>query len=394
MKTPVGILVLSLLLACCGESRPDAKEDTKAQSQDSNVVEMGLEAQKHVGLKIAPAAFTQLTDYLHVTGTVQPIDSRIGHVRPLARGRLPEVLVKVGDRVQRGQPLARLDNIEAGELLAQLRTARAELQKLRIQQTTSLRQVERNRRLVEIGAVPRKDAELVEAEQQGLLAAITGQESLIAGFVVRLQRFGLSGDAQPQTSSLTTISSPFGGVVIKAQAAPGEVVDTGAELFSIADISEVWVQAEVYEKDLGRIHVGQMAFVSVDTYPEEKFRGRVTYISDILDPQTRTARVRCEVSNMGFRLKLDMFAAVDVPTTFSRKAIAVPTGAIQQIEGKNVVFVRRSEQTFETRTVKTGKVLEGRTEIVAGLAEGEPIVVQGAFHLKSIAMGEKLGEVE
>jgi len=394
MKTAVGILVLNVLLACCGGSRPDAKEDTKAQSQDSNVVEMGLEAQKHVGLKIAPAAFTQLTEYLHVTGTVQPIDSRIGHVRPLARGRLSEVLVKVGDRVQRGQPLARLDNIEAGELLAQLRTARADLQKLRIQQTNSLRQVERNRRLVEIGAVPRKDAELGEAEQQGLLAAITGQESLIAGFVVRLQRFGLSGDAEPQASAVTTISSTFGGVVIKAQASPGEVVDTGAELFSIADISEVWVQAEVYEKDLGRIHVGQMAFVSVDTYPEEKFRGRVTYISDILDPQTRTARVRCEVSNMGFRLKLDMFAAVDVPTTFSRKAIAVPTGAIQQIEGKNVVFVRRSEQTFETRTVKAGKVLEGRTEIVAGLAEGEPIVVQGAFHLKSIAMGEKLGEVE
>ena len=360
MKTTVGILALGVLLACCGGSRPDAKEDTKAQPQGSNVVEMGLEAQKHVGLKIAPAAITQLTEYLHVTGTVQPIDSRIGHVRPIGRGRLLEVLVKVGDRVQRSQPLARLDNIEAGEVLAQLRTARAELQKLRIQQASLQRQVERNRRLVEIGAVPRKDAELVEAEQQGLLAAITGQESLIAGLVVRLQRFGLSGEAQPQASAVTTISSPFGGVVIKAQASPGEVVDTAAELFSIADISEVWVQAEVYEKDLGRIHVGQMALVSVDTYPEENFRGKVTYISDILDPQTRTARVRCEVSNLGFRLKLDMFAAVEVPTTFSRKAIAVPTGAIQQIESKNVVFVRRTVQTFETRAVKTGKALEAK----------------------------------
>jgi len=393
MKKTLGVLALSLVLASCRASRPEAKDESKSQPQDSNVVEMGLEAQKHVGLKVAPAVVAQLSEYLNVTGTVQPIDSRIAHLRPLARGRVLEVLAKVGDRVRSGQPLARLDNIEAGELLAQIQVAGAELQKLRVQQAALLRQVERNRRLLEIGAVPRKDAELVEAEQQGLLAAIKGQVSLNEGIAARLRRFGLSEDTQSQ-ASVTLILSPFGGVVIKAQAAPGEVVDSGAELFSIADISEVWVQAEVYEKDLGRIHLGRTAFVSVDTYPGERLPALVTYISDILDPQTRTAKVRCEVSNKGFRLKLDMFAAVDVPTTFSRKAIAVPSGAIQQVEGKNVVFVRRSEEKFEARPVKLGKVVDGQTEILAGLTEGQPTVVQGAFHLKSVAMGGKLAEEE
>ena len=106
--------------------------------------------------------------------------------------------------------------------------------------------------------------------------------------------------------------------------APGEVVEPSTELFTVADISRVWVQAEVYEKDLGRIQVGQPAIIHVDTYPGEAFAGQVTYISDALDPQTRTAKVRCEVANGSVRLKLDMFATVQLPTTFSRRAIAVP----------------------------------------------------------------------
>ena len=181
-------------------------------------------------------------------------------------------------------------------------------------------------------------------------------------------------------------------MVIEVQVSPGAVVDPGMELFSIGDISEVWIQAEVYEKDLGRIRIGQSALISVDTYPDEKFSGRVTYISDTLDPKTRTAKVRCVVPNQDLRLKLEMFALVDVPTTFSRKALAVPTAAIQQIAGKNIVFVRESEQKFQVREVQVGEVAGGQTEILAGLAEKEPIVIQGAYHLKSVRMNKELAE--
>lgn len=391
MKQAVLALCVALLLFGCSGRKPEAKEDANLQKRDANVVEMGLEAQKHVGLQVAPASVNQLTEYIHVTGTVQPIDSRIGQVRPLAKGRIQDVLVKVGDRVGSGQPLALFDNIEAGELAAQYEAGQAELEKLKIQQAALHRQVERYGRLSEIGAVSQKEFELAQAEQRGLLQAIKAQESMVAGIASRLRRFGLA-EMNPQKSATTTIRSPFAGVLIKTRAAAGEVVDTGAELFSIADLSQVWVQAEVYEKDLGRIHLGQIAFISVDTYPGVKFSGRVTYISDILDPQTRTAKVRCEVRNRDVRLKLDMFASVDVPTTFSRKAVAVPTGAIQQVEGKQVVFVRRSAVKFEAREIKVGKAVDGQTEIATGLAGGEPVVTRGAFHLKSILLGGKLGE--
>ena len=191
---------------------------------------------------------------------------------------------------------------------------------------------------------------------------------------------------------ITVISAPFSGVVTKVDAAPGQVVDSEDQLFSVADLSRVWVQAEVYEKDLGRVQVGQRAIVRVETYPDEEFTGRVTYISDVLDPQTRTARVRCEVANPGTRLKVDMFATVHVPTKFNRIAVAIPQAAIQQVEESTVVFVRKSETEFEARQVEVGNTVSGLVEIVSGLSEGEPVVIEGAFHLKSIIAGKELGE--
>ena len=183
-------------------------------------------------------------------------------------------------------------------------------------------------------------------------------------------------------------------MVTKADAAPGEVVGADSELFQVTDLSHVWVLAEVFEKDLAQVQAGQMASIAVDTYPNEEFSGRVTYIGDILDPQTRTAKVRCEVNNAARKLKLDMFATVYLPTTFKREGVAVPAGAVQQIEGKTVVFVQREPAKFEARAIQIGRTVQGFTIVLSGLERGEPIVTKGAFHLKSIVLGKELGEGE
>ena len=391
MTKPALFLSTSVLLLSVACSRQPEEPKPDAAKTPANVIEMGLEAQKHVGLKVAPAESAQLTEYLQVTGTVQPVDSRVGHVRALARGRLEDVFVTVGDRVRRGQPLAQYDNIEAGELVSQHAAAQAEMGRLKVQLASRAKQTERNKNLAEIGASPKKDYELSLAEQQEVEQNVQSQASVLAGLTARLRRFGVApGD--PGSATRASLQAPFDGVVIKVNSAPGRVVEPSDELFTIADLSLVWVQAEVYEKDLGRIRVGQTATITVDTYPGERFSGRVTYIGDFLDPQTRTARVRCEVPNPGTRLKLDMFASVQLPTTFSRKAVAVPQAALQQVEGRNVVFVSKGPTNFEVRTVKVGNTVQSQTEIVEGLSAGEPIVVQGAFHLKSIVAGKELGE--
>lgn len=290
-----------------------------------------------------------------------------------------------------GQSLATYDNVEAGEIIAQLAGAKAELQKLRVRERNLARQADRSLSLSDIGAVPKKEYEQARADHQVAEEEIKTQESVIAGLLSRLQRFGVS-DAGGQSVPLTTLSSPFAGVVTKLKASPGEVIEPTSELFTVADLSAVWVQAEVYEKDLGRIRAGQPAFITVDTYPNEQFTGKVTYISDFLDPQTRTAKVRCEVPNRTMKLKLDMFASVSLPTTFSRQALAVPAGAIQTVGDKTVVFVRNSPTKFEPRWVTAGNTVKDLVEITNGLNAGEPVVKAGSFHLKSILTGKELGE--
>ena len=152
------------------------------------------------------------------------------------------------------------------------------------------------------------------------------------------------------------------------------------------------MQAEGYEKALGRIRLGQMASITVDTYPDREFMGRVAYISDILDPSTRTAKVRCEVANPDANLKLDMFATVQLPTTFSKQTLAISAEAVQQIEGRNTVFVKMGDTTFERKAVEIGRTIRGLAEVLAGLDGGEAVVTQGAFHLKSIVLGTEIGE--
>jgi cobalt-zinc-cadmium efflux system membrane fusion protein len=389
------ILIALLFLSAASCSRPATEPEdehaTPSSEPEKTSVEMSAEAQSHIGLEVVTAEVRLLKEFLPVTGTVQPIDSRVAHIRPIAAGRLTSVAVRVGDRVTANQTLAMFDNNEAVDVISQYRSARADMEKLNVQLAVARQQTERNRQLADIGAIPRKEYELSQGEEKSLAASIEAQKSVIAGLTAKLARFGLSSDAVASSTS-AAIRAPFGGVVIAADASPGETISPDSELFQIADISRVWVQAEVYEKDLGRIQQGGTASIRVDTYPNREFVGRVTYISDVLDPQTRTARIRCDVPNSDASLKLDMFATVLLPTTFSMEALAIPVESIQQINGTNVVFVRTGPTTFERKAVQIGRSIQGTAEVLGGLDGGQSVVTKGAFHLKSIVLGEEIGE--
>ncbi|MCU0246026.1 MAG: efflux RND transporter periplasmic adaptor subunit [Bryobacter sp.] len=396
MKTYAAMLLALSLISC---ARKEEKTTTPAAGEHSgdeahadkhieeaNVVELSLEAQKRAGIVVEPVQSSRMEALVKATGTIQPVDSRIVQVRPLARGRVLEVHARIGDRVEKGQVLARFDNIEAGELASQADSARAEVQRIRIQLNNARRQAERAKNLLDVGAVPAKEFEAAEADAKALEESLRAQQSALAGLETRLRRFGESSNGD---ASLTTIRAPFAGVVIQTEAAPGDVIDSANILFSIADLSSVYVEAQVYEKDLGRVRVQQPVRITVDTYPGESFEGRIVAIKDILNPQTRTAAVRCELANPGNKLKLEMFANLAIPTTETHDALSVPSDAVQTINRRQVVFVRKADLHFEAREVQ---VLGdgGRIEIAAGLKAGELVVVKGAFQLKSAFLAKEL----
>jgi cobalt-zinc-cadmium efflux system membrane fusion protein len=395
-------MICGLVLPSCSRQKAERETKTEAPKEaaptrekekstgEVDTVEITPEAQRRSGVVVTAAASTPMTQHLQVIGTVQPIDRSMAHIRPPARGRLLEVFVKVGDRVTAGQVLTQLDNIEAGEISAQYDSARAELQRLKIQLAAQQRQVERNRRLAEIGAAPQKDYESSLAEQQGMQEGIRARESTIGGLSARLHRFGIGEEGN--APSTTAIRAPFAGVIIHMAAAPGDMVESGAELFSLANLATVYVQAQVYEKDLGQVRVGQPSSITVDSYPGEHFTGSVVSISDLVDAQTRTVAVRCQVANPSGRLKLEMLATVQFPTSTKRATLSVPSDAVQTIDGKSVVFIRSSPSRFSIRQIETGVTSEGRTEIVRGVSDGEPVVSKGAFAVKSVLLGKELGE--
>jgi len=196
------------------------------EDHKENVGQIGLEAQKHIGPQVVPVAMTNMTEYLQVTGTVQPIDSRIVHVRPLARGRITSVSVRLGDRVRAGQELARMENMDASDAASELISARAELQRLRVLLAAQMRQTDRQRKLSEIGAVPGKEYEGTLAEQQSTEEMIRVQDSRIAGLRAKLGRFGVK-DAAVTGTTTTSTQAPFTGVVTKTEALPSRTVLIG-----------------------------------------------------------------------------------------------------------------------------------------------------------------------
>jgi RND family efflux transporter MFP subunit len=180
------------------------------------------------------------------------------------------------------------------------------------------------------------------------------------------------------------MNAPRDGIVVEKMVVEGQMVEPGMELYRLADIGTVWVQAQVYEKDLSFIRLGQEAVVSLASQPDPRFRGRVTYIYPTVDEKTRTARVRMEFHNPGYFLKPGMYATVEIASELSAAALLVPDMAVLRSGEKNTVFVALDGGHFEPRTVTIGSRAEGDSyEVLAGLKDGERVVTSGQFMLDS-----------
>jgi cobalt-zinc-cadmium efflux system membrane fusion protein len=191
---------------------------------------------------------------------------------------------------------------------------------------------------------------------------------------------------------VATIPSPLTGILVRADVAPGDVVDASTELFAVADISRVYVQAHVFEKDLRKIRPGQAATVTVDAYPDQPFLGRVAVVGGTVDPRTRTVPVRVDVANIDALLKLDMFARIDLATDVTQPGLAVRRDSVQTLEGRQVVFVKTGDTNFLAREVDTGRLSGSLIEITRGLTMGEVVVTDSAFRLKSALLAGTLAD--
>ena len=340
---------------------------------------------------------------LQVTATVAPDQTRIAHVRPLARGVVEEVFVQLGDRVKEGDPLISYDNIELGLAIGEYLSANADLRSTQTTLEVKETILARSREMLEVGAIARTTHDIREAEFRNAVAQVDSAQARVAKFEEQLHRFGLTDEdlrklnqekeaGYHRTASHSVLRAPFSGIVTTYDVAVGETVDPSSALLTLTDISTVWVLADVYEDNLSAVGMGKEVAIRVASYPNEIFRGRITYISDVVETKTRTVRVRCVVQNPRTRLKLDMFATVEIPTDETSQILAVPTQAIQRINDRPVAFVKLSDVEFEQRDVVTGREASGWTEIRDGLEPGDVVITQGSFYAKTAALRELIGD--
>ena len=395
------LLLLGLILAGVfifrGKPATLAKD---SKPEDPNVVELNPEAQKNGNLTLAPVREQKIQEMIKATGVVSPDETRVAHIFPLAQGIAEKPYVRLGDHVQAGQPLLLYDNIELGETVGEHLSLHGEVDKEKAQLQVARKSVERANTLIAVEAISPRDFELRQAEELQAEAAVQSKEAELARSEEKLHRFGLteeqvqrlrvSGEGH-RTASHNTLRAPFAGIITKYDVSQGESVARDKELFTLVDTSSVWVLGDIYEKDLGRVPGHGDCLVTVSSYPNERFRGQITYLSDFLDPNSRTAKLRCVVPNKDGRLKLEMFADVFIPTTSGTAAAVVPGAALQDIEGKPVVFVQRDATHFEKRDVTLGERGEEETQILSGVHPGEKVVTVGSFYLKSALMREQIG---
>jgi cobalt-zinc-cadmium efflux system membrane fusion protein len=346
-------------------------------------VKMTADMQKQNGVVVVPVKKQRLAGAISATGKIEANADRIAHVSPRIPGKIITVKASLGDTVSSGQPLATLDSVELGEALSRYRQSKTRL-------ALAQSNMDRIKGLVEKKIAARKDILQAETEFKTTQTELRTDEERL--FLFGVSSTDLAGEGTKRL--LLPVRSPIGGTITEKHAIVGELADPSKSLYTVADLSTVWVLVDINEKDLAKVHKGQAATLSVSAFPDLKLKGRITYIADQVDQATRTVKARVEVANPGRKLKPEMFASVDLALTADAPPVLVVSEeAVQDLDGKKVVFVAENETAFASRTVQVGRIVGGLAEIISGLKEGERYAVKGGFILKSeVKKGEMTDE--
>ena len=367
-----------------GEHKEGQAEEGHEDGHAENVVNLTADVQKKVGITTSPVTQQSLETVLTTTGEFEANPDRVAHVTTRVPGRVINLHKSIGDSVRAGEPLATLDSVELGQAQSAFLEALA-------RHDLAAKTYERQSKLFKDELIAQK--EVLAASNQLSLAKIDvdkakSQLKLYGMTDARIASLAKNRNLDPTVPLL----APIGGVVVMRHLTLGEVLEPGAAqpAFTLTDVSELWVNANLFEKDLALVKEGQPATVTTPAYPGKSYRGRVSLISTALDPETRTAKARIAVTNTDRKLKPQMFATARIAIG-DHAALAIPAEAKVQDQSETFVFVRKGPESFEKRPVQLGLKAGEFYPVTSGLNPGEDIVVKGAFTLKSELVKESLG---
>ena len=359
-----------------GKKDEHAKE--KDEHKDEGIIKLSDEEAARAGVRTVAVQEQELADTLTLTATVQANRERIAHVAPRVPGRITSVSAKLGDSVRQGQTLAVLESIEVGEAYSAHAQALAEA-------NVAKTAFERAERLHTEQIIPGKEYQRARGEYEKTRAQVVAA----AG---KLKMLGVAPSAGAKSGGVSAfpVTAPLGGTVIERKAVLGELAKIDESLFVVADLSKVWLEANVGETDLVRVRNGAQARARVAGMPDKVFEGKVNHVGAVMDKETRTAKAIIELPNPEGLLRPQMFASVAIEVGTSRKSLALPESAVTLVQGLPTVFVEQAAG-FEARPVELAGRSAGRVIVKAGVLPGDLVVTEGVYALKARLLKSQIG---
>lgn len=385
MKASIKIFLVALVIQIGFYGCSD-KEDVKKEENNNklyNVVRLSAESIKQIKLETETIALQSFTGYLTIPAKVITNQDNEALIASLVQGRVRQVFVKVGDFVKAGQVLMTVEGLDIGEIKAGFLIAKAALDYAKAN-------YERQKKLFDENIGSQKSLLESQSEYEKALAEFKAEDKKIHSIGLNDEDVTDGKMSEDHTSGTLPIKSSISGVVVERNVVIGQFVDATTNAFKVINTNTVWVDGQIYEKDITKLNKKTNALFTTSTYKNEKFNGRLIYIGETVDEQTRTIIVRGEFSNPNNKLKPQMFGELKIPVSSNAKAILIPEESVIKESGQDYVFVETSDTTtpyggraFEQRKVITGSSVDNRIEIKEGLKEGEKVASKGVFYLKS-----------
>ncbi len=360
------------------DAHPAAHAEIQVPTAESDLeILLSREVLNRANLKMTTVVSRRVSLSVRVPGVVQSNAYREVRVTPLVGGVVIKVSAQLGDSVRRGQPLVRIFSAELAQAQEQYLTMQAELE-------VEHKKLKRAGELAEIGAASRQELEEVQATHEVHQSHVQAARQRLILLGISEERVSRLADPSQITSEVE-VPAPINGIVLNRTVNQGQVVALGQELFTITDLSNVWVIGDLFEKDFALVRTGSSADIGSPAYPSRVYHGRVSYFDPRVDAQTRTAKVRVEVDNPGLMLKIGMYVDVSFHGAEGAPQPAVTRDAVQSLGPRQVVYlpVDGEEGRFVQRTVKLGEEVAGYYRVVDGLKPGDVVVNEGSFFLRS-----------
>ncbi|MGZ5054404.1 MAG: efflux RND transporter periplasmic adaptor subunit [Methylobacter sp.] len=365
IRLSAGLLGLSLL-AC--QPQQNEPPHNQATTLPKNEVKLSPDSPKRNYIKEAIVELVRRPLMDPVTGKITYDETHTARVSSPIAGRVIGAISALGTHVKAGDALAELDSPELGQAQSDYAGALADL-------NLAKRASQRMKELFDNGIAPRKDQE----QAQDNLTRVRSEAERAR---LRLENLGVRSG---RTDNRFILHAPIAGTITERNINPGMEVrpDLDSPLFVISDLSKLWVQLDIFEKDIGLIRPGAQVLLRVPAYPGEIFTATVSYIGQVVEETTRTVKVRCVLSNDDFRLLPAMYAAIEVQSDPNDKAVVAPLTALFTEEESDWLFVALGDGRYQKRPVKAGLRLKDRAVILEGLNPGEHLVVDGALLLRT-----------